>query len=206
MCRNLWTQDRRLVPKSLTLTTGSDIKLHLWGAAGFKCIQMSAETLQVLHVVDLLESTEVQISFITPFWVKMSFRLRSFARDPFPLLFMAAGCFYALELFFHLWKHWEIQNQANNFSCIFFHVWKISPEMFSSEGGCGSGVEPASCYQKVTGSTPLVCMLKCPWARYWTPNCSWCAGRYLAWQPPPCECMNYCKSLWTKASNKCTFK
>lgn len=46
------------MPKSLTLTTGSDIKLHLRGAAGFKCIQMSEETLQVLHVVDLLESTE----------------------------------------------------------------------------------------------------------------------------------------------------
>ena len=25
--------------------------------------------------------------------------------------------------------------------------------------------------------------LKCLWARYWTPNCSWCAGRHLAWQP-----------------------
>ena len=22
-------------------------------------------------------------------------------------------------------------------------------------------------------------------ARYWTPNCSWWAGRHLAWQPPP---------------------
>ena len=25
----------------------------------------------------------------------------------------------------------------------------------------------------------------CPWARYWTPNCSWCAGQHLAWQPLP---------------------
>ena len=33
-------------------------------------------------------------------------------------------------------------------------------------GGCGSGVEPPSCYWKVAGSVPLVCMLKCPWARY----------------------------------------
>ena len=47
------------------------------------------------------------------------------------------------------------------------------------------GVEPASCYQKVAGSIPLVCILKCPWARYWTPNCSWCAGWHLALQPPP---------------------
>ena len=30
---------------------------------------------------------------------------------------------------------------------------------------------------------PMVCMSKCPWARYWTPNCSWCAGRHLALQP-----------------------
>ena len=28
------------------------------------------------------------------------------------------------------------------------------------------GVEPASCYWKVTGSIPLVCMSKCPWAKY----------------------------------------
>ena len=55
---------------------------------------------------------------------------------------------------------------------------------------CGSGVEPTSCYLKVAGLIPLVCMSKCPWAR-WTPNCSWCAGWHLAWQPPPSvyECM-----------------
>ena len=70
---------------------------------------------------------------------------------------------------------------------------------------CCSEVEPASCYRKVTGLFPLVCMLKCPWARYWTRNCSWCAGPHLAWQPPPSvyKCMNYCKTLWTKASAKC---
>ena len=58
-------------------------------------------------------------------------------------------------------------------------------------GVCGSGVEPASCYRKFTCSIPLVCILKCPWARYWTPNCSWCAGQHLAWPPPPSvyECM-----------------
>ena len=37
-------------------------------------------------------------------------------------------------------------------------------------GGCGSVVGPASCYQKVAGSAPLVCVSKCPWARYWTPK------------------------------------
>ena len=45
------------------------------------------------------------------------------------------------------------------------------------------GTPLAPCYQKVAGSIPLVCMSKRPWARYWTPNCSWCAGRHLAWQP-----------------------
>ena len=46
-------------------------------------------------------------------------------------------------------------------------------------GGSSSGVQPACCYRKVAGSTPLVSMLKCPWARYWTTDCSWCAGRHL---------------------------
>ena len=47
-------------------------------------------------------------------------------------------------------------------------------------GSCDSGVEPASCYRKGAGSIPLVCMSNCPWARYWTPISSWCAGRHLA--------------------------
>lgn len=62
--------------------------------------------------------------------------------------------------------------------------------------GCGSGVEPASCYQKDAGSITLVCMPKCPCARYWSLRCSWCAGSYH-W------CRNYCRSLWTKVSAKC---
>ena len=44
--------------------------------------------------------------------------------------------------------------------------------MFLKWPSCGSGVEPVSCYQKVTGLIALVCMSKCPCARYWTPNCS----------------------------------
>ena len=52
-------------------------------------------------------------------------------------------------------------------------------------GGCGSRVEPASCHQKAAGSIPPVCMLKCPWARYWTLNSSWCAGQRFVSQPPP---------------------
>ena len=59
--------------------------------------------------------------------------------------------------------------------------------------------------RKYVGFIPLVCMLKCPCARYWTPNCSWCADLHLAQQPQPSvyACMNYCKLLWTKASAKC---
>ena len=51
----------------------------------------------------------------------------------------------------------------------------------------------------------LRCMSKCPQARYWTPNCFWCAGGHPAWQPPPSVYvwMNYCKSLWTKVPVEC---
>ena len=53
------------------------------------------------------------------------------------------------------------------------------------------GLECMLCYLKVVGSVPLVCMSKCSWARYWTPDCSWCAGLHLVCQPPPSvyECM-----------------
>ena len=38
-------------------------------------------------------------------------------------------------------------------------------------GGWGSRVKPVSCYPKVAGLTPLVCMsCKCPWTRYWFPK------------------------------------
>ena len=72
-------------------------------------------------------------------------------------------------------------------------------------GGYESGVEPESGYQTEAGSIHLVCMLKCPWARYWTPNCSWCAGRHFAWQPSSSvfECVYELLLLWTKASDKC---
>ena len=69
----------------------------------------------------------------------------------------------------------------------FFHDWSAKAEaqlvLKYISGGCGSGVLPVSCYWKVTGLIPLVC--KCLWARYWTSNCCWCAGWYLAWQLPP---------------------
>ena len=34
--------------------------------------------------------------------------------------------------------------------------------------GCVSGIEPASGYWKAAGSISPVCMLKCPFGRYWT--------------------------------------
>lgn len=47
--------------------------------------------------------------------------------------------------------------------------------------------------QKVAG---LISWL--PWARYWTPNVSWWAGRQPAWQPLPsmCDCDDCCKAPW----------
>ena len=56
-------------------------------------------------------------------------------------------------------------------------------------------------------------MSKCPWARHLTPNCSWWAGWYLAWQPIAVGCVNVCvngwmrsidcTALWMKALYKC---
>ena len=62
-------------------------------------------------------------------------------------------------------------------------------------------VEPVFCYLTVTGLKPLVLMSTCPWARCWTPNCSW----HLVNQPPPSvyEWINYYKLLWMRASAKC---
>ena len=87
-----------------------------------------------------------------------------------------------------------------------FHKWinKLSSEENEVPEHCfklfgGSGVEPASCYWMVVGLIPLLCMSTCLWATYWTPNCSWCAGRHLAWQPPTISVrMNVRESLLIK--------
>ena len=73
-------------------------------------------------------------------------------------------------------------------------------------GNCVSGVEQASCYQKVVGSIPLVCMWKCPWARYppqTVPDVL--VGTLHGSHRHHClnVCINCCKSLWTEASDKC---
>ena len=61
-------------------------------------------------------------------------------------------------------------------------------------GGCGSGEEPASFYQKAAGLISLVFMSKCPWARFFCgSHCSQCMN----------VCTDYFKSLWTKAFAKC---
>ena len=55
----------------------------------------------------------------------------------------------------------------------------------------------------VIGSIPLVCRSKCPWARYWNPKLL-----LMCWSAPcmaatgVCVCMNDCKLLLTKASDK----
>ena len=60
---------------------------------------------------------------------------------------------------------------------------------------------------------PTLGVSKCPWARHLTPNCSWWAGWYLAWQPIAVGvwmCVNgwmrgkNYKALWIKALYKCS--
>ena len=49
---------------------------------------------------------------------------------------------------------------------------------------------------------PPTCMLKCPWARYWTPKLLLTSSWRLAWQPSSSvyecvyECGMYCTALW----------
>ena len=83
----------------------------------------------------------------------------------------------------------SLPRQLNN------HSHLVSPSLSSSHGGLENGPNDsetqssrvpkrpsASCYRKVAGSIPLVWESKCPRARYWTPNCPWCARWHLAWQ------------------------
>ena len=64
---------------------------------------------------------------------------------------------------------------------------------------------------------PTLGVSQCPWARHLTPNCSWQAGWYLAWQPIAVGvwmcvwmCVNgwmraiNCTALWIKALYKCS--
>ncbi len=57
-------------------------------------------------------------------------------------------------------------------SFFYFHI-SITP---GKQGCCGSegGVSRPLIGKSVVWSlTPKICMPKCPWARHWTPNCSW---------------------------------
>ena len=54
---------------------------------------------------------------------------------------------------------------------------------------------------------PTLGVSKCPWARHLTPNCSWWAGWYLAWQPIAVGVWMRginCTALWIKALYKCS--
>ena len=68
----------------------------------------------------------------------------------------------------------------------------------------GSGGRAGRSNQKVVRSpAPPVRKSKCPWARHWTPNCSW----WLSQQPSTCVWMSecrQCKALWIKALYKCS--
>ena len=78
-------------------------------------------------------------------------------------------------------------------------------------GDGGSGVEWLMVTARLSSRTlaPPESVSKCPWARHWTPNCSWCAGWCPSWLPPPsvyeCVCewvnvMHYlCEAPWIKA-------
>ena len=62
----------------------------------------------------------------------------------------------------------------------------VTPVLFLlwyGDCGCGSVVEEVSRYHKVTGSIPLVCVLKCPWARYKkeSANCPKCKLYTYLW-------------------------
>ena len=92
------------------------------------------------------------------------------------------------------WQHWFVLRPACQLDCRCLHLWPecqqtgvsmslvqtrlhLSKERDflntwrmwcegSMKDGCGWGVQPASSYWKVAGLVPLVCILKCPWARY----------------------------------------
>ena len=50
-------------------------------------------------------------------------------------------------------------------------------------GRCGSGGRAVVWQSEGCRFDPTLGVSKCPWARHLTPNCSWRAGWYLAWQP-----------------------
>ena len=52
-----------------------------------------------------------------------------------------------------------------------------------SVGRCGSGGRAVVWQSEGCRFDPTLGVSKCPWARHLTPNCSWRAGWYLAWQP-----------------------
>ena len=50
-------------------------------------------------------------------------------------------------------------------------------------GRCGSGGRAVVWQSEGCRFDSTLGVSKCPWARHLTPNCSWRAGWYLAWQP-----------------------
>ena len=92
-----------------------------------------------------------------------------------------------------------------------------APHIFNRRqiwGRCGSGGRAVVWQSEGCRFDPTLGVSKCPWARHLTPNCSWRAGWYLAWQPIAvgvwmCVWMGEweaknCKALWIKALYKCS--
>ena len=67
-------------------------------------------------------------------------------------------------------KTWSLQSVKCIFKCLILPLFGyVVVWVWMSNGSFGSGAL-ASCHWKVAGLIPLVCVLKCPWAGYWTPK------------------------------------
>ena len=60
-----------------------------------------------------------------------------------------------------LYNHSYIKNQSNDIYDIFFLLC-FTCLKYTGNGDCDSGVEPVSCYLKVTSLFPQVCKSECP--------------------------------------------
>ena len=95
-----------------------------------------------------------------------------------------------------------------NFVDVFHGIYIKLHWSLISAGGCGSGGRAVAWQSEGCRVDPILGVSKCPWASLLTPNCSWWAGWYLAWQPIAVDvwvCVNgwmrgiNCKALWIKA-------
>ena len=101
------------------------------------------------------------------------------------------------------WLHYTRQNQLSaetHFNCVFYGgsdwaIIELRPQTSLFTAFCSLkhalllGGDVAQDVLLSSGKSegcrfdPTLGVSKCPWARHLTPNCSWWAGWYLAWQP-----------------------